>query len=349
MLIRRPMNVLAVPIDSSATAYHRIMQPAYWLQKVNPDFPVQFLSGDKEAQLKQYEWCEAIFIQCLYTPGAFKFYAEQKRQGKRIVLDFDDDYINIPDDAPDQTEVIDHETGETYQFPKELRSIYVKQFTQLADVVVVTSQALKNLYSMCNKNVTIIPNCVSEDMFRDKPKEKNDKVRILWSGSSSHLGDLELVRRPLERIVKEMGDKIELHFQGPLDFNEIFSELPIKAYPAVPYGGYLDMIQDINPDIAIAPLRDNLFNVARSEIKYLQMSIMESAFIGSSVGPYVSCIDDGYDGMLAAGEESWFSKLKKLVESEELRKTLTTNAIGNVKANFMIEKNLHRWRQLFTT
>jgi len=349
MLIRRPMNVLAVPIDNSATAYHRIMQPMYWMQKINPDFPMQFLSGDKEAQMKQYEWSEAIFIQCLYTPGAFKFYSEQKQRGKRIVLDFDDDYINIPEDAPDQTEVIDHETGETYQFPKELRSIYVKQFTQLADIVVVTSQALRNLYSMCNKNVVIIPNCVSEDMFRDKPKVKNDKVRLLWSGSSSHLGDLELIREPLVRLVKDLGDKIELHFQGPLNFNEIFEELPIKAYPSVPYGEYLDLIQDINPDIALAPLRENGFNDARSEVKYLQMSIMESAFVGSSFGPYATCIDDGHDGMLATGSESWFTKLKQLVESEDLRNTVTKNAIANVKSNFMIEKNLHRWRQLFTT
>ena len=79
------------------------------------------------------------------------------------------------------------------------------------------------------------------------------------------------------------------------------------------------------------------------------MSIMEAAFVGSSFGPYSICIDDGYDGMLATGDTSWLSKIEQLVESEELRNTLVKNAIANIKASYMVEKNLHKWRQLFTT
>lgn len=348
MLIKTPRKILAAPLDNHATSYHRIIQPAYELMQKGEPWAsnIQFLASQDE-QIAQYDWADILFIQCLYAPSAYQFYADQKKKGKYIVLDFDDDYINIPEDSPEQTKIIDKETGEEHEFPPEMRSIYIQMFIQLADVVIVTNKHLKQLYSMWNKNILVIPNCVSNDMRRDVPKGVNEKTKILWSGSSSHLPDLHLIKGALLQVAEKFEDKVEFHFQGPIDFKAEFPELPLITYPSVPFEDYLDVLQGIDADIAIAPLRNHIFNMSKSNLKYLQMTLMEAAFLGSKYGPYAD-IDHGVDGMLAITEEDWVVSLTKLIEDGDLRKKLVTNATKYVETNFMIDKQLRQWENIFT-
>lgn len=346
MLIKSPRKILAAPLDNGATSYHRIIQPCYELFKMGSpwDKKIQFLA-DQEAQLEQYEWADLLFIQCLYAPSAYQFYIEQKKKGKFIVLDFDDDYLNIPEDSPEQTEIIDKETGEAHVFPPELRGIYIQMFVQLADIVTVTNEHLKKLYSPWQKNIKVIPNFVSKEMKRDVPKEPNEKVKILWSGSSSHLPDLHFIYDALKEVVSRVGDKIELVFQGPIDFNKEFPDLPLTTYPAVPFEDYLDVVQGINPDIAIAPLRPHIFNMSKSNLKFLQMTLMEAAFVGSNYGPYA--LLDSEDACLPTSKEEWVSSLIELVENPEKRKSLVSNASKCVKMNHFIEDHIHNWTDIF--
>jgi glycosyltransferase involved in cell wall biosynthesis len=340
----KPRKVLGVPIDASATSYHRVIQPLYYLMEEGLD--IQFL-GEQEQQLDQYKWADVLYIQCLYAPDAYNFYFEQKKSGKHIIIDFDDDYINIPEDSPEQTEIINSKTGEVCRFPTELRSLYVKMFIGLADIVVVTTDTLKRLYSPFAKKIVVIPNCISQDMKRDKPKLPNDKVRILWSGSASHKPDLVEANEKgyLQQINEKYGDKVEFHFQGPLEFSELFPNLPVIAHSVASFSDYLNVIQDINPDIAIAPLKNNVFNHAKSNIKYLQMTLIEAAFVGQNLNPYIG-IDSGHDGCLADSTNSWVKSLSKLIESSDLRAKVAANAMKYVESHFMIEKQISKWREL---
>lgn len=357
MLIKRRKKVLGIPLDNHATSYHRVIQPLYEL--CNRNHLIQFLA-EPENQPLQYEWADLLYIQCLYAPDAYKFYLSQKKAGKGIILDFDDDYLHIPEDSPEQTEIIDHKTGERHMVPTKLRTFYIKMFIRLADVVVVTTKTLKNLYQPLIRSkenefkelnsgpakIVIIPNCVSPDMERDIEKKPNPKIRILWSGSSSHLPDLELIKEPLKRIMKKYEDKVELHLQGPLDFNE-FDNIPHYKHKAVEFGEYLNVIQDINPDISLGPLKENPFNNAKSNLKYLQMTLMESAFIGSNVGPYKE-IDHGIDGMISKNDEEWFNNIEALILNEELRLNITQKALNYVRNNFMIEQHINKWEKIIS-
>jgi len=343
MLVKSRRPTLGVPLDNGATSYHRVIQPLYYLQQQG--HPVQFLASQDE-QIKQYEWADVLYIQCLYAPNAYQFYADWKKKGKKIIIDFDDDYINIPENSPEQTEVIDHQTGEVYRFPSEMRSLYIQMFIQLADVVVVTTNKLKSLYSHWNKNIRVIPNCVSEEMRRDIPKSKNQKIKILWSGSTSHLPDLLLIKQPLRRIVENYSDSVELHFQSPLDEEQIKEIVPSAiCHPAAAFEDYLNVIQDINPDIAVAPLQNHVFNKSKSNLKYCQMTLMEAAFVGSNIGPYIH-IEHGENGFVASTEDEWYKSLAKLIEDEALRKNLVKNATEYVEKNHMLNQHIHRWAEL---
>jgi len=342
MLVKRARRVLGVPLEGGATSYHRVVQPLYEL--LQEGHPVQFL-GKQEIQAEQYDWAEILYIQCLYAPGAYQFYTEQKAKGKILILDFDDDYINIPEDCPEQTEVIDATTGEVVKFAPALRALYIKLFCELADVVVVSTNILKNLYAPYARNIKMVPNCVSPEMARDIPKTKNTATRVIWSGSPSHWQDLYMLIDPLTELHQKYGNRVEIHLQGKLNFKEIFKEIPFIEHPSVDFSEYLNKVQEINPDIALGPLQANVFNAGRSNLKYSQMTLMGAAFIGSQFGPYL-CIDHEYDGMLAGSSKDWVKCLSKLVDNEKLRTTLANNAMNSVKANHMIATHLHKWREL---
>ena len=344
MRIRTEQKVLGIPIDNSATSYHRVVQPLYELALKG--HPVQFL-GPPISQPEQYKWADILYTQCLYTPDAFSFYTEQKEEGKRIIVDFDDDYINTPQDAESPTRIIDKESGKAHEFPAGMRSIYVKMFIQLADVVVVTTEALRNVYSPWAKNIVIIPNCVSEAMRRDKPKTPNAKTRILWSGSVNHLQDLDMLKAPLENLHQKYGDSIELHFQGSLDFKSVFTDLPIVSHDIVSFGDYLDKIQEINADIFLAPLEKTPFNAARSNLKYSQMTLMGSAFVATNYGPY-STIDHEIDGMLVNSENDWVKHISRLIDTPIFRNCLVANATETIDS-YMIKHHLNRWKKLLVS
>ena len=185
-------------------------------------------------------------------------------------------------------------------------------------------------------------------MRRDKPKTDNIKTRILWSGSINHLQDLDILKAPLEKLHQKYGDSIELHFQGPLDFKSVFNDIPIISHYVVPFGDYLDKIQEINADIFLAPLEKIPFNAARSNLKYSQMTLMKSAFVATNYGPY-STIDHEIDGMLVNSENDWVEHISHLIDSPIFRNCLIANATETVNSQYMIKHHLNRWKKLLVS
>lgn len=337
-------NILAVPIDNSATAYHRIVQPMHYLKELG--YPIQFL-GSKEEQLEQFEWADILYIQCLYAPGAYQFYLEQRKKGKKIIIDFDDDYINIPEDSPEQTEVVDAITGETFRFSPELRSFWIKLFLALADKVVVTTKTLRSLYQpFVQERVIIIPNCVSFDMRRDQPKRVHSEIRILFTGSASHLPDLEIIKAPLNRVYDLYKDSVKFIFQGPIDFSKVLN-FPFEQISEVSFGEYLNLIQSIDADIGLLPLKKNDFNNAKSNLKYCQLSLLDICCVASDFGPY-SDIESGINGFKCKTEDDWVFSLTKLIEDSQLRCNCIDSALKKIYDNNIIDLHLDKWKTLLS-
>jgi glycosyltransferase involved in cell wall biosynthesis len=301
---------------------------------------VQFFQEESE-QLKQCSLADVIFTQCLYSPSAYQFYRQQVRQGKKLVIDFDDDYFNIPDDSPEKMAVIDRKTGEAKLVTKESRNYWIKAFLRLATVVTVPTEPLKILYEPFCERIEVVPNCLSLDMARDIPKKSHDKIRVLWSGSSSHLPDLKMLTEVLSALTKE---GLEVHFQGPIDFKKIFPDLNFIGHKLVDFSEYLNTIQAIDADIALMPLKANDFNRGKSNLKYLQMTFMEAACVASNFGPYAQDILHNKTGLLASNTSEWIENILRLAKNENFRKNLVDNAMKFVKDNFLVNQHLDKWR-----
>lgn len=150
---------------------------------------------------------------------------------------------------------------------------------------------------------------------RPLPEERdNGKPVILWAGSASHCGpggDLEFLVPMIEATL----DEFTWHFVGVTPPS---LKGKVKFTPWSHFYDFPTMMQNIKADIAIAPIKDSVFNQAKSDLKYLEYSAMNIPAICSSIakgqGPYdlTNC-----PNLVENDPDAWYQSIKDLLDNEE--------------------------------
>jgi len=102
---------------------------------------------------------------------------------------------------------------------------------------------------------------------------------------------------------------------------------------------------EARPDIGVAPVTDEPFNKARSELHWLEYSMAGAATIASRLmggGPY-DVIRDGLDGLTARNRSQWREGLRSLAESPTLRAELAGRARERVLAEYRAADRAVEW------
>ncbi len=224
----------------------------------------------------------------------------------------------------------------TYK-PDNVLEWTLRKQMEVSDGVIVSTPALKELYSPINKNIFVVPNGVEVDHWTKlhRFKKEKDTIRIGFSGSPNHTGDIRLVKNVLNKVLEKY-DNVELYFMGCVpDFfsytkNVICDDIwtPVEDFP--------HRLAEANFDIAIAPLKDNLFNRGKSNLRYLEASMLKLPVVASPSADYSRTIKHGENGFLCNTDEEWFDTLCKLIESKELRDTIGQNGYDFVAKNYDI-------------
>ena len=165
------------------------------------------------------------------------------------------------------------------------------------DGVTVTTEWLKRCmeYRFGWKHVKLLPNAVPRFFFgyteRHLVGGDLDKPRVLYAGSTSHFregmdGDFAGPWLPwLKDAVAK--DRIELHLFNVPDCLQEYKER-ITVHKNVSTIEFPATIASINPNFYLAPLKDNVFNRAKSNLKLLEATAIGAVLLGSSFnfGPY---------------------------------------------------------------
>ena len=103
------------------------------------------------------------------------------------------------------------------------------------------------------------------------------------------------------------------------------------------------------PDIGLAPLLDEPFNRAKSELHWLEYSMAGAATVATSFGPAgpYDVIRDGVDGLLATSRADWERHLRRLAASPELRRELAGNARSRVLREYTVAVRAEEWAEAF--
>lgn len=121
---------------------------------------------------------------------------------------------------------------------------------------------------------------------------------------------------------------------GQLEISDDFKNFSSKIiiHPFVDWKMLPELLANI--DINIVPLKDNIYNEAKSEINWLEASLLKVPTIASNIGSFKANIINGKTGLLCSSLEDWYNALTLLIKNEDLKITIGKNAFDFCKINY---------------
>ncbi|MBK7104469.1 MAG: glycosyltransferase [Ignavibacteriae bacterium] len=333
------IKILALVNNSGAVADIRLNSPLTFLRKNGfVDFEIVDITKEKEYKIKFVP--DIVIIQRINNLIYLDFIRLLKSKGAKIIYEIDDNLLEVPERNPAYS---------LYSDPVNRRGLL--EFIWLSDHVTVSTQNLKNYFSTYNENISVIPNQIDENIFIPPKiaKANYDEIRIGFAGTITHQEDFEQVIPALLQLKKYYEKKIKLVFINMLPV-EFISYKEVEFIPgAASLKDFYELLKHANLDIGLAPLSFNKFNMAKSDIKFLEYGFSGIAGVYSNFGPYKRSVKNLENGILVNLENSngWFNKLSYLVENPSEIDRIKNNVFNYVNQNRTINKNYKNWLNVF--
>jgi len=284
---------------------------------------------------------DTIFVQRFHEWDAFYVLERLKKAGKRIVYDIDDDLFSIPRENPAANVI------------RKDQQFAALETMRLADTVIVATPVLQQRLEQdigVKDKIVVVPNALDlEGMTPTALCGSPDGVRrIFWQGGTTHAEDWSVCLSAIERIMMEEAD-VRLTLLGFLPPMVMDMVQHHSWQGRVEHMGfsepetYYQMVKHVRAEVGIAPLIDNRFNSAKSELKFVENSVIGMPTVASRVAPYENAIKDDQSGYLVSTPDEWYLALKALLSDEAKRKAMLEEARKYVAAEHDIRKVALKW------
>jgi len=268
-----------------------------------------------------------------------------KRQGIPFVFEIDDNLWTLPPDSDEY---------EAYRPVLDGLEILARN----AALVTVSTEPLQRHMAGLNDNIALVPNALDERLWLSglttasesrpwlahgtQPVERGT-VRILYHGTPTHRLDLEMFRGALDVFRVRSGLDVRFAVAGGQPVGEMdddwFERIPIPP-DARHYPDFVAWLRETAQyfDFGVAPLVDNEFSAAKSDLKYLEFAAIGLPAIYSDVPAYDSILD-GETGLIACTREEWVECLTRLATDRNLRSAIRSNAYDDVVEHRLMGPN----------
>lgn len=263
------------------------------------------------------------------------------RAANKLVIVETDDYLHrIPVNNP---------AYNTYmKGGKPDLGIYAQNLA-LANGLTVSTPELKEFYSKTNNNIEVVPNLIDFDIREWPDPQFNDgskPIRVGWTGSSSHIVDIDIIGPVLKEILTKYPSVRYVHYSTDVILEHLLTKykLPpdqIDFMPPVSFNSHPSNM--IHFDIGLAPLDSNEFNRAKSDLKLKEYSAVGVPFVASKLAPYHRYTDQGMDGFTCTNNREWVEAVSLLIEDTQKRKDMADYAYTKAREKCDLTKNFHLW------
>jgi glycosyltransferase involved in cell wall biosynthesis len=282
-----------------------------------------------------------------------------KKAGKKIVMDNDDTLKE--DNGFKFNEMMNKERVEK---GLEKMNTALDTFAKEADLITCSTECLKQEYLKLNQNVVVLPNYIDPFYFPEPKRNETDIVRIGITGSVAMTSDIEVLKPIIEKYQNDPRVRLVLLSLPASGQREVYKQLYSEEYafwsgvniewhPFSKVDEYYETLNDLKLDFVIIPRADTYFNKCKSNLKFLENSVLEIPTIaqGFETGdsPYQGQEDSKYL-LLAKTQEEWISQIEKFISDKELRRKLGREAREYVLDNYDINdpKNSNKWVEAYS-
>ena len=176
---------------------------------------------------------------------------------------------------------------------------------------------------------------LSEKVLEIKSNMKNSSEIIIgyFSDNISHNSNFKIIIPYLTKILLEFRN-VKLLLLGeqdlPNDLKDFSSQVIIQKFIDKKKLPELIARMDIN----IVPLKNCIFNEAKSENEWFEAALVKVPTIASNVGGFKKAIFHGKTGLLCTNPEEWYNAMKTLIINDLLRQNIASNAYEVCKEKY---------------
>ncbi len=212
--------------------------------------------------------------------------------GTPLVAEVDDDFFS--DGARERLGRAEYDPGRLHSVNTVVRS---------ADSTIVSTPALAEAVRAVGGHPVVVENQVDPRLWTDPTADAADQAeplsdpdaphRVVYAGSRTHGADLALLEPVFDGLVAADGRPIRLEVVGVTeDVEDWYDHLPVPEDA----GHYPSFVRWLRRnawrwDAAVAPLVDEPFNHAKSDLKFVEYTLLGLPVVLSNVGPYRPHVD----------------------------------------------------------
>lgn len=304
---------------------YRVLNKKEYLEQNGYNVKVVNLS---EFQLKDARYATQVIIyRAPYSAILSEMIQIVHKKGVQVYFDIDD-------------LVIDTKYTNQLEYTQGLSSIEKQQYDAsvdnygkmmlLCDGVITSTNKLVDELKNYKRRVLLDRNVASNELVRIsnnalKSKITQDKVRIgYFSGSITHNENFNLIKADIIKLMNNFPN-VELHLVGHIDLPEEFKSFKnrVVTHDYVDWTELPALIAKVN--INLAPLKESIFNEAKSEIKWIEAALVDVVTVASDIGAFHDLILDGVTGVLCKDNE-WYEKLDEVVSNSNYRNEISKKA-----------------------
>jgi glycosyltransferase involved in cell wall biosynthesis len=262
-----------------------------------------------------------------------------RRHGIPLIYECDDLLHDLPEDHPDNAYYLE-------AWLPIMRAIVE------ADAVTTTTVPLGEHYRLINPNTRVLPNYIDPDLWPvHRVLKAGDRLPVIigYMGTHTHVPDLLEITPALVSVLNQNLGKVRLHVWGPQPCPLLLNRPDVHWEPLglVDYHEFADFFCKQSCDIFVAPLCDNEFNRCKSQLKFLEYSILGVPGIYGRVVPYQDIVIHGHNGLLASDPEEWRQHLERLIKDPALRVQMGMHAQQTVREHWLISGHAALWRDFY--
>ncbi len=276
---------------------------------------------------------DIVVFQRETRPKALEVIKKLNDMGKTTVFELDDDLWHLD------------KTNPAYKYWKgdEIKR-KLEACIKECQIVTTSTDNLADQMRQLNRNIHVLPNMLPDKHWQAESKEKKSDGNLIigWAGSRNRMKDLHVLSGTIEQLL-DMYSNVEFHLAGDTSY-PFKKHDRIKCLQGVGLEQYQVLINTF--DIGIAPLVDSHFNRCKSDLKFVEYGMVGMPVVASRVDAYTASVKHGENGFLARNSKDWLKYLKRLVEDEDLRDRIGSEA-KKLAETRTISKNIHLWEEAY--
>lgn len=271
-----------------------------------------------------------------------------KQRGKYVIFDNDDTYSGIPI----------HRLGneKQVQIARNLNE-NLNRFLAIADGVTTTNAFLAEEYGKLNSNVAILKNCV--DPLDELPCKPNTtgKFRVGVIGSVTSNDDYIHIKDQLKKLCQRedvtlviMGIKLPsggIMTESMREDWDFWASLPnTEWHPVCHVTDYYSTVANLALDLAIIPRKEHYFNQCKSNLKFLDMSLLRIPVLAQGFSDGTSPYQQDRDFCTIVTDNSlWYDSIIRLKEKYSEYKLLADKAHDYILQEYNIATYWPTWQK----